>query len=260
MTDSKMHVLIATPTAGQLVTSAYTATLINATRALHSAGLDYHHSTFDGADIVMARNYLANEALRRPEVGWVLWLDSDMAISYDVFARMLRANLPLLGAIYSERSLDLERYVELRNQGLPTDQCRALATNFNVRLQPGKFTITGGVASVLGFGFGCVLTRRDLLQRMGQTGVAKTVSSGKLSKLGFGDTMFDFFGEIRRPDGTYLSEDYSFCQRVLDMGEEVRGLADVQLGHIGSFEYGASFLARLQGRQQLAISASDQPG
>ena len=60
-----MHVLIATPTAGQLVTTAYTATLVNATKALHEAGLDYHHSTFDGADIVMARNYLANEALRR---------------------------------------------------------------------------------------------------------------------------------------------------------------------------------------------------
>lgn len=248
-----MHVLIATPTAGQLVTTAYTATLVNATKALHEAGLDYHHSTFDGADIVMARNYLANEALRNPETGWVLWLDSDMAIPKRVFDRMIRFDRPMVGGIYTERRLDLERYVALRGGGLSDEQARGLATGFNVRMPAsGTITVQNGLVPVEGVGFGCVLLRRDLLERMARSGVAAEVPSGKLAKLGFPATMHDFFGEIRRPDGSYLSEDYSFCQRVRDLGETVWGLADERLGHVGSFEYGASFLAHLQGRQALA--------
>jgi hypothetical protein len=246
-----MHVLIATPTAGQLVTTAYTSTLVVATQVLNTAGLQYHHSTFDGADIVMARNYLANEALRNPAVGWVLWIDSDMAIPRRMFERLISANKPMIGGIYSERSLDLERYVKFRNEGFDEDQARALSTNFNVRVTAGQLTIQNGLVPVDGVGFGCVLTRRDLLERMVQSGVAPEVPSGKLAKMGFGPTMRNFFGEIRNPDGSYLSEDYSFCQRVREMGETVWGIADERLGHVGNFEYGASFLAQLQGRQTL---------
>ncbi|MEZ4321621.1 MAG: hypothetical protein R3F61_29375 [Myxococcota bacterium] len=244
-----MHVLIATPTANQLVTSAYTATLVNATKALHAAGLDYHHSTFDGADIIMARNYLANMALLNPAVGWVLWIDSDMAIPMRVFERLLAFNRPMVGGVYSERSLDLEKYVGFRNEGYPDDQARGMSTNFNVRVTSGTMTVQNGFCAVDGLGFGCVLTRRDLLERLVQSGIAREVPSGKLVKMGLQETMRDFFGEIRRDDGSYLSEDYSFCQRVRDLGETVWGLADERLGHVGNFEYGASFLAHLQGRQ-----------
>lgn len=246
-----MHVLIATPTAGQLVTSGYTATLVNATRALHAAGMDYRHSTFDGADIVLARNYFANEFLRNPEATHILWLDSDMAIGSDVFRRMLQFNKPFVGGVYTERALDLEKYVELRGQGLPDDQARGLSTNFNVRVKPGELKIENGFCPVLGMGFGCVLTRRDLLQKMVDTKKVRQVPSGKLARLGIGDTMYDFFSEIRREDGSYFSEDYSFCQRVSAVGETVWALVDIQLGHIGKFEYGASFLSRLQGQVTL---------
>lgn len=256
-----MHVLIATPTAGQLVTSAYTATLINATKALHSAGLDYHHATFDGADIIMARNYLANVALSNPAAGWVLWIDSDMAIPLRVFERLLAYNRPMVGAVYSERSLDLERYVELRNDGFPDDQARALATAFNVRFSGGQMTVTNGFSAVDGFGFGCVLTRRDLLERLAAANIAREVPSGKLTRMGFGPTMRDFFSELRHDDGSYLSEDYSFCARVRELGESVWALVDERLGHVGNFEYGGTLLAQLQGKQALAErEGSPAPG
>jgi len=174
--------------------------------------------------------------------------EMDRALDATMISRMTEAIKPLG---FRWVSLDLEGYVKLRNDGFPDDQARALATNFNVRLTPGQMTVRNGFCPVEGVGFGCVLTRRDLLQRMAESGVAKSVPTGKLAKLGLGPTMIDFFGEIRREDGSYLSEDYSFCQRVRDMGETVWGLADEKLGHVGNFEYGASFLARLQGRQAL---------
>jgi hypothetical protein len=245
------HVLIATPTAGQVVTAAYSTTLINATRVLTASGLDYHHATFDGADIVMARNYLANRALQNPDCGWVLWLDSDMAVPAIVFTRMLELGQAFVGGVYTERSLDIERYAQLRMQGFPEVQARAMSANFNVRVAPGPMTIRNGFCAVKGLGFGCVLMRRELLERLAKSDQTRTVPSGKLKNLGLPDTMVDFFSELPRDNGGYLSEDYSFCERVSAIGETVWALADVPIGHVGRFEYGGSFLEQLKGRQAL---------
>ncbi len=245
------HVLIATPTAGQVVTAAYATTLINATRVLTASGLDYHHSTFDGADIVMARNYLANRALLNKACGWVLWIDSDMAIPAKVFTRMLSFDQPFVGAVYSERNLEIERYAQLRMKGFDEARARAMSCNFNVRLEQGRMTVRNGFCAVKGLGFGCVLTRRDLLERLARSDQTRMMPSGKLTSLGLPETMVDFFSEIPRENGGYLSEDYSFCARVTAMGETVWALSDVQLGHVGRFEYGGSFLEQLKGRQEL---------
>ena len=254
------HVLIATPTAGQVVTSAYATTLINATRVLTASGLDYHHATFDGADIVMARNYLANRALLDAGCGWVLWIDSDMAIPAAVFTRMFQFDQPFVGGVYTERNLDIERYAQFRMQGFPEGQARALSTNFNVRLDRGQMTVRNGFCAARGVGFGCVLMQRTLLERLARSDQTREVPSGKLMGLGLPERMVDFFSELPREDGGYLSEDYSFCARVSAIGETVWVLADVQLGHVGRFEYGGSFLEQLKGRQILKErAATDDP-
>lgn len=246
-----MKVLIGTPTAGGIVTTGYANTLVGVMHIVRKLGWRSRYITFDGADIVMARNFIANTALKDPEITHLFFLDSDMKIQPPTLERLFRAEVEIIGAVYTERNFDLERYAQERIAGLPHDQARALASTFNVRLTPGKLNVNSGLCKVQGFGFGAVLIRRSLLERLVETGQAREVNSGKLSTQGLGATMRDFFSEIRNPDGSYLSEDYSFCKRVIDMGgTDLIALVDTEIGHVGSFTYGASFLSRLMAHRR----------
>ncbi|MEL6477769.1 MAG: hypothetical protein AAFR17_10625 [Pseudomonadota bacterium] len=243
-----MKALIATPTAGEIVTTAYVASVVAATRVFNGLGWSYLHATFDGADVVMARNYMANLVLQRAEISHVLFLDSDMAVEEAVLSRYVAADKGVVGAIYPERHLDLARYAEVSAQGATPERAQAMALTYNVHLTPGQVRVKGGFCEVEGLGFGCVLIQRGVLERMVAKGVAREINSGKLAQQGMGPTIRDFFSRVEGPEGQWLSEDYAFCQRVRKgLGEKIWGDASGEVGHVGRMTYGAPFLERLRG-------------
>ena len=81
-----MRILIATPTAGGITTTAYTQSVVAATVAIHEMGGTYRHLSIDGADVVIARNILAHSFLTDDSCDYVLFIDSDMAVDLAVFA------------------------------------------------------------------------------------------------------------------------------------------------------------------------------
>lgn len=57
-----------------------------------------------------------------------------------------------------------------------------------------------------------------------------------------GRDMWDFFSQgVHRPSNRWLSEDWWFCQRALDMGVPVYGDTKITLKHIGSAVYPLEF-------------------
>ncbi|MEM8699181.1 MAG: hypothetical protein AAGF44_08420 [Pseudomonadota bacterium] len=243
--------MIATPTAGEIVTTAYVGSVVAATRVFNGLGWSYVHATFDSADVVLARNYMANLVLSRPEISHLLFLDSDMAVEESVISRYISADRGVVGAIYPERSLDLARYARLSAEGAAPERARAMSLVYNVHLTPGQVRVKGGFCEVEGLGFGCVLIQRQVLERMVETGIAAETSSGKLAQKGMGKVIRDFFSRVQAPDGQWLSEDYAFCQRVrTGLGEPIWGDASGEVGHVGRMTYGAPFLERLKGEAE----------
>ncbi|MFK7943210.1 MAG: hypothetical protein AB8B85_09895 [Paracoccaceae bacterium] len=247
------YVLVATPTAGNLVSAGYASTLIGFARAARDVGWDFDNLAFDGADVVMARNFLANHVLRDRRVTHMLFLDSDMRVQQPVIARFLVTDKPMLGAVYPRRQIDLGRYGAALKAGSSEDEARALAMDFNVKIAGSSMRVNDGICEVEGLGFGCVIIRRDLLERMVEAGVAPKVRSGVLKGQGLGDTHFDFFSTLPLEGGGYLSEDYSFCARVRQMeGGQVWAYIGAGVAHLGAYSYDASFETQLMARQQAA--------
>ena len=102
-----MRVMIATPTAGGTVMAAYAQTLAGATIALNEKGVDYRLLTVDGADVVISRNLLTHSFLSDAEATHILFIDSDMSIDIAVFRHFLTLDVPIVGAAYTERRMDL---------------------------------------------------------------------------------------------------------------------------------------------------------
>ena len=242
-----MRILIATPTAGGITTTAYTQSVVAATVAIHEMGGSYRHLSIDGADVVIARNILAHSFLTDDSCDHILFIDSDMAVDLAVFRRLLKARTPLIGAAYSERRLNLPVFAAAMAEDDNEARARALASNFTVRMKPGEKKISGGICPVDALGFGCVLIHRDVFQSLIDRQIVGPFISSKLKDLGLEGTVYDFFDEIPLENGDWLSEDYSFCQRVRQLGYvDILAYVGAGVGHVGPFTYSGPYIEKLK--------------
>ncbi|MEE2690024.1 MAG: hypothetical protein VX640_00660 [Pseudomonadota bacterium] len=239
-------VLIATPTAEGKVTTSFAQTLLAAATAFSKAGFQYRQAFFDGADVAMARNAFANILLADEGCTHLLFVDSDMAVDIEVFARLIQWGKPLAGPVCTERSLDLDRFVEEIRGGASKERALAVASNFAVMAAPGRIEVTNGFCKVEALGFGCVLIERSVFTALAERGLAKKTPAGKLARHGLGPDIYDFFSETAGPDGARVSEDFSFCRRAREAGFDIWGYGAASIGHVGAFTYGASFIERLK--------------
>ena len=240
-------VFIATPTVSGIVTTAYAGTLVAVTIGLRARNATYRYTNFDGSDIVMARNYLANTFLQDAACSHILFVDSDMAVPQETLAVMFDSGKDFIGTVYPERRLDLEKYGSYLMKGQTHRAALALSLIFNVRHSSEDVKIDKGLCRVNGLGFGCVLIARSVFEKIIAKRGADRLVSKKLRLSGLQGDMYDFFGEIALKNGDHLSEDYSFCERVnrtaaCDIWAYVGG----SVGHVGQFTYGGSYLESLE--------------
>lgn len=242
-----MHVVIATPTTHGLVASAFVSSVIVAGQVISEMGGTHTYYSVDGADVVMARNMIANYFLRDERATHLLCLDSDMNIDRQVFRQMFTCGHPFIGTGYPERRINLEGYGDARVAGFDHEVAQSKAMNFNIRLKPGRYTISDNICVAERFGFGCVLINRTVLTALIERGIASIYNNKKARNQAGGETtLYDFFSEIPLPDGDRLSEDYAFCARVRELGD-VDPMAYIGSGvqHIGQFSYTGAFIDAL---------------
>ncbi len=235
-------VLIGTPTADGIVTTGYAESLANAIAAILATGRGTAYRVVDFYDVAEARNHIVHEALARPEVSRVLFIDNDMRIEPAVFSRLLAAGKPVAGGVYVKRQTDLEAYAQARMAGHEPDAARALASPFVVRLAEGTHSIDQGFLPVDGVGMGCTLIDTGLLHRM--------AASGRLAQrrgIAGSGPVWDFFSRFEIEPGLALTDDFAFCARA-NQAEPGAVWAYVGggLSHQGRFDHEAPFLARLK--------------
>ncbi len=242
-----MKITIGTPTAGGTVTTAYARSLTNLTLELTRLKAEYALSMIDGSDIVKARNIIASEALADPSCTHVLFLDSDMDVPRAVFQRLLEAGHDLAGAIYPKRHLDLDGYTKLIRDDVSPEQALAASSEFVVGFASNQVELQSGWCKAAVLGTGCLLIKRTVLEALARDGQVAQIDSG----LPEGGPLYDFFGPFAKPDGTRMSEDFSFCVKATRAGFTVWALADADVGHVGTHRFTARFsdhLAELSGR------------
>lgn len=234
---------------GGIVSVRYASTLISAAQALTSGGYAYSYLNYDGAEIVAARNFLANRFLADREATDLLFIDGDMAIAAETISRLLAHPAGVVGAIYTERRFDRAVYAERLAAGEPEPRAMAAASTYAVGVKGPEVAVRDGFCRVAHIGFGCVVVRRAVFEALIDRGVAEPIETETLRRAGLTGPIYDFFGRLPNARGDYLSEDYSFCRRVERLGEvEIWGEARGAHGHVGAFAYAAPFVEWLKNR------------
>lgn len=250
-----MKIFIATPCAHEVVTSSYAATLFDVARYLGKSGIETDFLAFSHSDLELSRSTLASMALDEHSYTHLLFIDSDMFFPSGLIKRMIVFDEPFVSAIYPKRSIDIARIMaDAQSAGgnAEVDIRRLVSTNADYVgvlagvSQRGEAVVQvrNGFALAEHTGMGVTLLKRGVLETMVEKGVVEQKPDGSAA---CSVPYYGFFHKIHSPDGSFWSEDISFCKRWTERcGGMIWACVDQEISHRGTFRYTGTYIDLLK--------------
>jgi hypothetical protein len=231
-----IRLAIATPCFGRQVSVLYAASIFKLQRALRAnpdIELTIHLREGD-ALITRARANLVTLFLDDPQATHLLFVDADIGFEPEQVLRLINCGADVAAAVYPIKRLNwdkVRRVVEANRPNIPS-----AVLDYVLEIDdPEKIVVTNGFARARYVGAGFLMIRRHVLERM-----CAHYHSLQFFREHSGDALannprrFALFECLIEPQsGTYLSEDFSFCQRWTDIGGEIWVDLESRLNHVG---------------------------
>jgi hypothetical protein len=196
--------------------------------------------------ISRARASLAAQFLDDPSATHLLFIDADIGFEPEQVRRLIECGAEMCAAVYPIKRIDWSKVRESIAADRPLP---AAALNYVFEVDdPNAVTERGGFVRVRYAGTGCLMIRREALERMcahypqlkfkrDHSVDASTVSDNRYALF---DTMID-------AAGVYLSEDFAFCKRWTDMGGEIWADLGSKLQHVGPLTFAGDLSSQFVG-------------
>ena len=183
-------------------------------QAMKPCHLDIHVGQGDG--VGRTRNVLTALFLKS-DCTHLLFMDSDLIFTVDHVKNLLLANQPIVGGFYPKKQQGKLEWV---------------VNTFNPSPSPREDGLQA--LKYIGTGFLCI--RREVFEKM----ILAFPEIRFREDYGQREIAHDFWSmgvyrekNLPNDEGRYLSEDWCFCQRWLDLGGEIFGHTRVALRHLG---------------------------
>ncbi|MFD2234116.1 hypothetical protein [Phaeospirillum tilakii] len=241
MPDQPIHLFVAAPCYGGLVTTHFAVSLIKLQRACIDQGLTLSFSLLGGdALIPRARANLVQRFLEIPDATHLLFVDADIGFEPEQVFGLLAAGKDFCGALYPLKKLNWDLIGEMARDGIPDIESNAL--NYVVEfLDQRPAPVEGEMMRVRALGGGFMMLTRAAVTRLiaAHPDLRFALSDVRASRGDTGDSAgYALFDPIIDPDsGTYLSEDYALCKRWRDIGGEIWASLRSRLTHCGSHSF-----------------------
>ena len=227
---AEVRLCIGTPCFGGNVTDAYTISLLGLQAACFRRGIKLSFCLLHGdALITRARNSVVAEFLRDEKASHLLFIDADIGFSPEAVFRLLEADRDMVGGAYPVKTVNWQRVRPGLDPAATLDYVAEL-------LEPGAPPPADGFARARYVGTGFLLVRRSVFERMAAhyPEIKYRRSHASADSDIDPDCLHAYFDcVIDRATGLYLSEDFTFCKRWIDMGGELWVDLRSQLKHVG---------------------------
>jgi hypothetical protein len=231
------HIFIATPCYGGLVTQTYMQSVIG---CMSEAGAFDFRMTLsmlgNDALITRCRNTLVHQFMTRSDASHLLFVDADIGFTAADIASLLRAEKPVIGALYPLREHFWDEVTtDLIYAGeTPGTACLRYVGESDVMRATPPYQ-DGGLLRVAYAGTGFLMIARaaiaNLITAYPQTRYRRIDAPLQPPGPDAPHALFDCM--IDPASGTYLSEDFAFCQRFRDIGGEIWIDRSIRLSHTG---------------------------
>ena len=178
--------------------------------------IDIHICQGDG--VARSRNNLTAEFLKS-DCTHLLFIDSDLIFSADHIVKLLERDLPVVGGFYPKKQ---QGPLEWVLNTLPDDPPQTAE----------------GLKPVRYIGTGFIMIKREVFEQMA-THYPELLFREDYGRRGEAHDFWSMGVYVDKVTGNrrYLSEDWYFCQRWLDMGGKIYGDPSVILKHLGTVAF-----------------------
>jgi hypothetical protein len=261
-----MHLFIATPCYGGVVTKDYLHGMISLIDALGQRDLPYTLATLANESLVTrARNRLAAQFLADDEATHLLFVDADLHFGSEAVLRLVERGAPLAAASYPKKTLDWQAAFELAPHAHDPADLEAAAVDLTVsvgiegELFPGEAIdrrVRDGFVRVAYAGTGMMLVERRVFETIakahpGLRYVDDDAPDGERDCVAFFDTL------IHPTTGRHLGEDFAFCHRWRACGGEVWVDTESRIGHVGAYRFEGDTARRIDLEARRRAPGSD---
>lgn len=241
MGKAPVHLVVATPCYGGLVTSLYATSLMRLQNAcLQRGGIDLTVNMTSGdALIPRARQGLVAQFLHNEAATHMIFIDADISFGPDQVFRLLDLNADIAAGVYPTKKVDWAKAITQAKEGRTNLESSALGYVMGLE-DPAKTETKSGFAKALYAGTGFMLIKRQVLLSMIERYAdlkytREDQAEDNLRGSPYRCALFNCL--VDQATGTYLSEDYSFCRRWRDMGGEIWIDLQSKLTHTGPVSF-----------------------
>jgi len=227
----------------------YTISILKLSKFLNEKGIEFVID-FNGNEslIPRARNTSLGKFMQT-DFTHLFFIDADIQFEPDAVLDLLQADKDVVCCAYPKNEVNFKRFIhsiQQESSSSETLESRGLDYAYNAAYdESGNVIKAGEFIKVNHASTGFMMIKRDIIEQLYKKHDELIISNTRTDY-----TICGLFCCMIR-DKNYLSEDYSFCQRVYDIGGEVWINISHNLSHIGKYVFAGDIKNRtFHGRRQ----------
>lgn len=250
----KRKIFLAAPMYGGMCAGMFTKSVADLASLCTSQGIELRsYFLFNESLITRARNYCVDEFMRS-DATHLMFIDSDIGFDpRDVLAMLALqgddSEYDVLAGPYPKKCISWEKIKLAVDKGVADEDPNVLENFvgdyvFNPKGGGGNIRIDQPV-EVMEVGTGFMMTRRSAFEKFDKAFPQYSYKPDHVRTEAFDgsrEIMQYFQAEIDPKSKRYLSEDYWFCQKMIEIGGKIWYCPWMKLQHVGSYIFGGSLV------------------
>lgn len=238
----KCNLFIATPCYGGLLTDQYFLSVFRLSQLLMQAGINFRITTLRNESLVpRARNILTAMFLEDKSCTHLFFIDADIEFEPESVIRMLAFDKDLIAGAYPKKTVNWDGVKKAVNAGVEDISTSGADYAINLKFQDEakrQVRFEYGAIEVLDASTGFFMIKREVIENMTKKFPELHYNNDSNLDPKFNPYCYALFDTMIDPvDRRYLSEDYTFCRRLQQMGGEIWIDINTKLNHVGTFTY-----------------------
>jgi len=247
---NKVKVIFGTPCFGGLLHNGFFQSMIELSAMFTRLGIPYEVITIGNESLIQrARNGIVAKFLSDDAATHLMFIDADITFNWVSVVKLLISGKEFSGGCYPKKCFNWDKIKHQigKNSGMKDDELMAKSLDyvFNpIYHKQGEnqviIRVENGMAQVKDIGTGFMMIAKSVIRKMI---VRYPETKYRNNVAGYGNavmndcfyTLFDCC--IDPVSKVYLSEDYLFCKRWIDMGGELWLDLNTNLNHTGIIDY-----------------------
>lgn len=246
---NKTKIIFGTPCFGGMLHNGFFQSMLELSVNFTKLNIPFEMMTIGNESLIQrARNGIVAKFMADPNASHLMFIDADITFSWVNIVKLLLSGKELCGGCYPKKCFNWDKIKHQiqKNPNLGDDELMAKSLDYvfnpiyhkegdNVVIK-----LNNGMAQVKDIGTGFMLINKSVIHKMikkyPETKFVNNVAGYGSNNVGdFFYTLFDCC--IDPVSRVYLSEDYLFCKRWIDIGGELWLDLSTNLNHTGIIDY-----------------------